>query len=111
MSEEKTTTPITHEQFAKFHVPVSIAAALAVVIICLIRRESLFIMASFTSIAIVVFWVLGNVVRYYLQTSVFPPPAVEAEAEAEEAPTEDPLEAAPEEIHPEDGLHDYMANE
>jgi len=116
MRTNDNTTPetLTHEQFAKFHVPVSIAAALAVVVICLIRRESLFVMASFTSIAIVTFWVLGNIVRYYLQTRAFPPPVVEEVVDSEEEiPEEDSMEEAPEETAPpqEEPTHDYTASE
>jgi hypothetical protein len=73
---------LAQARFAKFHLPVIIRAAITVVVICIVREENLFTMALWTSTAIVVFWLLGNIVRYYLYTTVFP--EYEADIEPEE---------------------------
>jgi len=63
-----------HDRFSKIQLLISVLAGLPVVIICLVRGETLFTMALWTSVAIIIFWLLGNIARYYLQTQVFPPP-------------------------------------
>jgi flagellar biosynthesis/type III secretory pathway M-ring protein FliF/YscJ len=107
------------ERYNKIHLMVCIVAAAAVITACIIRGENLFTMALLASVAIVVFYVLGNLVRYYIVTRVFPPPPEEEEATGEESPAdsgeENPDEetagasAAPEPPAP--GAHDYLSRE
>ena len=62
------------ERYNKMHVFICIIAAASVVIICLILQETLFRMAFWASVAIATFYVVGNLVRYYLVTYILPPP-------------------------------------
>jgi hypothetical protein len=62
----------------KLHILVCITAAASVTLACILRGESLFTMALLSSAAIILFWFLGNLTRYYLVTRVFPPPSEEA---------------------------------
>jgi hypothetical protein len=63
--------------YEKIHLPITIAAAALVVAVCLILGETLFTTALLASISIIMFYVLGNLVRYYIITRVFPPPPKE----------------------------------
>ncbi|MCL2189915.1 MAG: hypothetical protein FWC16_13040 [Defluviitaleaceae bacterium] len=68
---------LAHEHYDKLHIFICMIVAIVVITVCLIRRETLFTMALWTSVAIVLFWFLGNMVRYYIITQVFPPPPEE----------------------------------
>jgi len=65
---------LVDERYEKLHVFICIVAAAIIVVVCLVMRETLFRMAFWTSITIVTFYVVGNLVRYYLVTYIFPPP-------------------------------------
>jgi len=67
---------------------ICITAAAAVTLACLIHDVSLFDMALWVSVAIMLFFVLGQVARHYLMTHIFPPPAPENEVPEEEAISE-----------------------
>jgi len=109
-----------HENYDKFHIFVCFIAAIAVIAACLIRGDTLFVMALLTSIAIIVFWFLGNLLRYYIVTQIFPPPVVEEfvydesmfdEMELEElggdTAAEEVMADAP--ANPEPAPHNYMS--
>ena len=68
---------LAHEQYDKLHIFICMIVAIIMIAICLIRQETLFSMALWTSIAILIFWFLGNMVRYYIVTQVFPPPPID----------------------------------
>lgn len=101
-NQEQVKQNLAQPRFAKFHLPIIIVAAITVVVISLIRGEHLFSMALWTSVAIVVFWLLGNIVRYYMYTSVFPEYAPDDEPEDNSEPPdeeEEPSEEAVTTIH------------
>ena len=62
------------ERLDKIHLMICITAAAAVTLACLIHDVSLFDMALWVSVAIMLFFVLGQVARHYLATQVFPAP-------------------------------------
>ncbi|MCL2605030.1 MAG: hypothetical protein FWD90_11185 [Defluviitaleaceae bacterium] len=106
------------ERFNKIHLMACIVAAASVIAACIIRGETLFTMASLASAAIIIFYILGNLVRYYIVTRVFPPPPEEGEANedlsadsSENNPDgtaeDDPANADP--ANP--GAHDYLSRE
>jgi hypothetical protein len=97
-------------RFSKIQLLISILAGLPVVVLCLIMDTNLFFMATWTSIAIAVFWLLGNMVRFFLQTKVFPPPEIVEPNEDEESGNEegaDDMGDNPEKTN----ANDYMASE
>jgi hypothetical protein len=81
-TEERKNEAPYEQRFDKFHLLTCIIAAASVTLACIIRRESLFTMALWASVAIMVFYVLGNLVRYYFVTRVFPPPEAEGTDES-----------------------------
>ncbi|MCL2203224.1 MAG: hypothetical protein FWB88_04735 [Defluviitaleaceae bacterium] len=109
---------MAHERYDKLHIFICMIVAVVIITVCLIRQESLFIMAMWTSIAIVFFWFLGNLVRYYIITRIFPPPEIE-EINYDELLMDDMLEELPEEVMADAPAnvpasprsHDYMSSE
>jgi hypothetical protein len=106
------------ERFNKLHLLVCIVAAATVTAVCLIRGESIFTMALLASLAIIIFYVAGNLVRYYLVTRIFPPPPPEEEPGdefADDTLSDNPDEAANETSAgsnvPNNRAHDYMSRE
>jgi hypothetical protein len=63
----------------KLHLQLCIAAALVVAIACIISGSTPFWMAAWVSLTIVLFYVIGECLRFFLTTQVFP-----AEEEADE---------------------------
>ena len=79
----------------KLHLYVCIIAAIVMSVVCILIGAPLYQMAAWVSLTIVVFYVIGQFVRYFLVTNVFPPQEVlmeELEEQAEEAEDEEALE-------------------
>jgi hypothetical protein len=111
--------PVARERLDKMHLPITITAAASVIAVCLILGETLFRMALWTSIAIILFWVLGNLVRYYVTTTVLPPPPPPEAEPTDEDITDEMLGENPEEVMSDSPAnppvppraHDYMSRE
>ena len=117
-NETQELKPVARERLDKMHLPITITAAASVVVVCLIIGESLYRMALWTSVAIVVFWRLGNLVRYYVTTRVLPPPVVEEENADNEMNDEmqgdnpdEVMASAPANPPAPPRAHDYMSRE
>jgi len=107
-----------YENYDKFHIFVCFIVAITMISICLVRGETLFAMAMWTSIAIVVFWYIGNLGRYYIVTRIFPPPEEQEFVYDESMYDELMAEENPEEVMadapadpPAPAAHEYMSRE
>jgi len=56
----------------KMHITVSIFAALVVTAVCIAMRASLYQMAVWVSVSIVIFYLIGQTMRIFLTYKVFP---------------------------------------
>jgi hypothetical protein len=65
-------------RFQQLHLIITVIAALIITAICLVLNTGLFYLAVWVSATIVLFYMLGQVIRLYL-SSVLKPPAPEAE--------------------------------
>ena len=63
----------SQKEFKKLPFYTSAAAAVVVLIACIIMRAHLFWMAIWVSLSIVLFFVIGEFIRFFIVTQVFPP--------------------------------------
>jgi len=109
------------ERFNKIHLMVCIVAAASVIVACIIRGENLYTMALLASVAIIVFYFIGNMVRYYIVTRIFPAPPSEDEEAANGEASGEASEGNPDDESPETSAnpdspasprsHDYLSRE
>lgn len=64
---------MTNHPLEKFHLYLSAAAAVVVLLACIAIGAELHWMAFYVSVTIVSFYVIGQFLRYFLMTKVFPP--------------------------------------
>jgi hypothetical protein len=82
----------------KLHIYICLIAAAVVTAVCIFRNESLYRMSIWVTVAIVVFYIIGSLIRYYLTSVVFPLPVEEELPFEEEAFEQVEDEAEGEEI-------------
>ena len=98
----------------KLSLYISAAAAIIVLIACIISGATLYWMAAWVSLSIVAFYLIGEGVRYFLVTSVFPPEEEEEDYGEEYAEPEAYIESdidTEDEMPEDDGADEELEEE
>jgi uncharacterized membrane protein YqjE len=76
------------QPYEKLHLYITLLAALAMTVACIVSGMPVYMLALWVSVTIVLFYVIGSFVRFFFITKIFPPAAAETTEEIMETDAE-----------------------